>query len=96
MHKKNQNMRIITCTKLQATAHGIAARASWPCPAQADAGEPGMDRPCVLHRTPQGSRGPLLRTRASRCCERAADGLTMRRAGRREQATQATASAAVR
>jgi hypothetical protein len=60
-------MCIVTCTKLQATAHGIAGRTSWPCPAQADAGELGMDQPRTLRRMPQGSRGPLLRTLASRC-----------------------------
>jgi hypothetical protein len=60
-------MCIVTCTKLQATAHGIAGRTSWSCPAQADAGELGMDQPRTLRRMPQGSRGPLLRTLASRC-----------------------------
>jgi hypothetical protein len=60
-------MCIVTCTKLQATAHGIAARTSWSCPAQADAGEPGMDQSRTLRRMPQGSREPLLRTLASRC-----------------------------
>jgi hypothetical protein len=42
---------------------------------------------------PQEGRGPLLRARASCCCEHDADGLATCRAGRREQAALATVSA---
>jgi hypothetical protein len=75
-------MCIITCTKLQATTHGVIARTGWPCPVQADAGEPGMDQP---------------RARASRCCEHVADELprALRRSPRaslgRGRATEARA-----